>query len=177
MEHCLALVPEASSMRTHSLVQSSPLFAFITQAYPQIQTDVSLLLPGHPNLRPVDLYYGPSRRRLTRCPYYWEDDEYAVRPGATWGSAPQSSPGLRIYAFHPSLVCLNIVTLRNYWELKASLADRPMSEASEEDFRPYVSEGEGVRTFLEALLESLAPSTFARISEITRRHRDTVLRL
>lgn len=175
MDYCLALVPDARSMRTHSLVQSSPLFAFIAENYPQIDTDVSLLLPGHPNLQPVDLYYGRSQRRITRCPYYWEDDEYAVRPRATWRSGPDPGRGLRIYAFHPSLVCLNLNTLHNYWCLKAALEGRPLSEASEEDFEPYASEGEGARTFLESLIRTTGPSAFSLISEITGRHREAHL--
>ena len=51
IRHCLELAPEALSMRTHGLVQSTPLLSQVMSAT-SIVADVSLFLPQVPHLRP-----------------------------------------------------------------------------------------------------------------------------
>lgn len=86
MRHCLELVPNAKSMRTHCLVQSSPILATTAIDFLQIETDVSLLLPLHGGLMPTDLY-PEGGQRITRLPYFWEDDLLATWPGWDWETA------------------------------------------------------------------------------------------
>jgi hypothetical protein len=171
LDHCLALVPEASAMRMHGLFQSSALMALVADRYPAIETDVSLLLPFHRNLEPTDLYMGASRRRLTRLPYCWEDDVAATWPGWRWETDPIISPGLAIFAFHPIHVALNMTTLARYDALKRALAVKPLAEASRTDVAPFADQGPGARDFLVRLLALTDRRRFRRISEITRAHR------
>ncbi len=41
MAFCMDIVPDAKCMRTHSLVQSSPILGMIADEYPQIEIDAS----------------------------------------------------------------------------------------------------------------------------------------
>lgn len=55
LRSCLSLVPDAVSMRTHALIQSSPLLVQV-RASTSIRIDVSMFLPHHANLQPVSLW-------------------------------------------------------------------------------------------------------------------------
>ena len=167
LDHCLDIVPEATSMRTHGLVQSSALFVSISDDYPQISTDVSLFLPFHANLQPTSLFLGRSKRRLVRLPYRWADDICADWPGWDWDSEPENAPGLNIFAFHPIHIALNTDSMGRYEELKSlargtKLGDLPMTAVE-----PLVNRGAGARTFLERLLGQAGDGGFARLSDIS----------
>jgi hypothetical protein len=167
LDHCLELVPFARSMRTHALVQSSLLFMVICDDYPSIETDVSLFLPNHRSLQPTELYLGYKGRRLVRLPYFWEDDVCAEWPHWSWESLAPASDGLRIFDFHPAYIALNTARMQGYRELKQALGSRRLYEVGPSDFAPYVNPGQGARTFLERLLQSVQPGEFKLISEIS----------
>ena len=166
LDTCLAMVPEARSMRTHGLVQSSALFELIADAYPQIATDVSLFLPFHADLRPTQLFFGRSKRALLRLPYYWEDDVFAEWPGRDWNARPTSSAGLSLFAFHPIHIALNSDTMARYRELKSLFASTPLMHLRERDVEPLINRGAGARTFLEGLLARQPDFQFRKISDI-----------
>lgn len=170
LDHCLELVPSARAMRTHSLVQSSQLLALISDRYPQIETDTSVLLFGHEGLQPVDVYCGSSRRRLTRLPYNWEDDVAADHPHWQWDSEEPNPAGMAIFDFHPIHVALNTASMSQYEELRSSLNGRDLSQATEKDVEPFVGRGLGARTFLESLLKSKTHQ-FMVVSDLTALHR------
>ena len=172
LDHCQSLVPEASAMRTHALLQSSALIALVADHYPRIETDVSLLLPFHRNLEPTDIYMGASRRRLTRLPFCWEDDIAATWPGWRWDSDPAPPPGLAIFAFHPIHVALNTSTFDRYEALKRGLGGRALSQASPAEVTSFMNTGTGTRNFLLRLLDLVDRGRCHTISEITRAHRD-----
>jgi hypothetical protein len=168
LDHCLKLVPDARCMRTHSLVQSSPIFATILEHYPQIETDVSLFLPLHPGLQPIDLYL--NGKRLTRLPYFWEDDVFAEWPNWEWEPIqPNSIPGLMIYDFHPLLVALNVRDLSPYRRLRQVANGKPYHTLLRSDVAPHRHLGPGARTFLEKLLAT--DGNFCTVSEIASAHR------
>jgi hypothetical protein len=167
MDYCMDLVPDAQSMRTHSLMQSSLIFAVIADKYPEIKSDVSLLLPLHDWLTPTVLYLGESNRPLIRVPYFWEDDVFAVRPDWDWLGKPPQSNGLRVFDFHPVFVALNIATLTGYKGLKAEIAPRPLFEATQEAFEPFINPGRGARTFLEAMVSAESKEDFCTISDLS----------
>jgi Polysaccharide deacetylase len=167
LEHCLQLAPNASAMRTHALVQSSFIFALIADHYPQLTTDVSLLLPHHKNLAVTEIYMGNTNRQLIRIPYFWEDDIAAVWPKHTWAFQAWPHPGLQIYDFHPIHIALNTDTLDRYNALKQNLGGKHLSELTETDVAPYVNPGLGARTYLESLLANDASNNFFKIHEIT----------
>ena len=71
LDHCMALVPDAVTMRTHALVQSTPILSEVLERTP-IRVDLSLFLPRASGIEPVE--YRWRERSLVRLPYVWEDD-------------------------------------------------------------------------------------------------------
>ena len=174
LEHCMEIVPEAKAMRTHGLYQATNLYSLIADYFPMIETDVSLYLAGHKELHPVDIYCGRMSRRITRLPYFWEDDFQAVIPDNDWKSTPKSD-GLRIFDFHPVHVMLNMSNLEDYFSLKKSLGSRNLQEATRNDFSPYVNKLiSGAQTFLKHMVADIGADQFTTISSITREYRENI---
>lgn len=165
LTHCMNIVPEATSMRTHALVQSTPILTAAAEHTP-ITVDVSLLLPFHPGLQPTSLYLGHPPRRITRLPYLWEDDIAAAWPGWNWQIDTIPNTGLCITDFHPIHVALNSDNLDRYQALKASLGRRRLNSVTEEDVAPFRNPGIGARTFLQQILTSAPRAEFATVSAL-----------
>jgi len=149
LDYCFKIVPRAKCMRTHSLVQSSPLLGEILQRTP-VEIDVSLFLPHVPNLQPFE--YHANDKSLLRVPYFWEDDYETGRPKPIWRfSSLASSEGLKVFDFHPIHVYLNSHNLDAYSQLKRQgyNADIPPKL-----IRKYIQQGEGTQTmFMDIVLE------------------------
>lgn len=147
-----ALVPEARSMRTHSLVQSSRIFAEVVN-YTEIVNDVSLLIPFGSDLRASTTHYGT--RSLIRLPYSWEDDEAMFRERWDWrlSSWPGDSAGYHTFDFHPIHVALNSANMTNYEALKEHLRGRPLFEAKPDEVLKFRYEGKGTATYFAELLQ------------------------
>jgi hypothetical protein len=166
LDHCMALVPEARAMRTHALVQSSPILSLVVERHPRIEVDVSLFLPRHPDLQPVELPLKRGGGPFLRLPFYWEDDVEAARPCPDWAGEPPPSRGLRIFDFHPALICLNAASNAPYLDLKAALRGRNLQEATREEFALHAHAGQGAGSFLERLIQRVGPGEFRKISQI-----------
>ena len=170
LRHCMSLVPEASSVRTHLLFQSTALLRqLMTQT--SITTDVSLFLPGTPYLRPVE--WLSRRRTLLRIPYFWADDFEMEREITCWRLAPhlRVGKGVKIFAFHPIHVYLNSADLEIYQVLKHQVPR--ISEASPHILNPYIRTGEGTCVLFQEVIAYLAahgPSV--RIQDIYKRWRN-----
>lgn len=164
---CLTFAPHARSMRTHSLVQSSPIFDTIGTHFNQIQTDMSLFLPFHAGLQPVDYFIGSELRRMVRLPYHWEDDVAAIWPGWDWQTAPTWGDGLAAVDFHPILVALNMASMTGYRNLKQHLGNRALMAATKDDVAPFAQDGPGARSYLIRLLDTLADRQALTASEAT----------
>lgn len=151
LQHCLELVPEASSVRTHSLVQSTPLLRQIS-AQTKITTDVSLFLPNISCLRPIA--YSWSERSLLRIPYFWADDYEMEQHAPCWRLASflAVGEGLKVFAFHPVHIYLN-TNRERYQALKKQVPH--ISEATPEMLRHYVETGEGPYTLFMELIRHL----------------------
>jgi hypothetical protein len=167
VEFVLDLVPDAVSIRTHSLVQSSPILDHIVTET-NLQNDVSLFMPFVPMQYACKMYFGEHGRFLRRMPYYWEDVTAAGWPGWDWARAPVLDPIARykIYNFHPIHIALNTADMAAYQSLKQSLGGKHLSLATREDCEPFVNRGHGARTFLEALLKVGGPRQFLTVSQL-----------
>jgi hypothetical protein len=172
LDHCSRLVPAARAMRTHDLMQSSRLFALIADDYGQIETDSSLFLFGHDDLRPVDVYSGNSLRRLTRLPFYWADDVFARTPGCDWADPVLPSRGLRIFTFHPILISLNVADPGAYAALKSKLGERSLKDVMRQEVEPLINQGIGVRSYLERVVDVVGRDSLLTVSEITEQYRE-----
>jgi hypothetical protein len=149
LDFCMDLVPEATSMRTHALVQSTPLIDTVLERT-SIRCDVSMLLSHARLTEPFEFQWGGTT--LLRIPYHWEDDVEMLRdmPAFSFDAASQGE-GLRVFAFHPIHVFLNSVDIQPYEALKAAV--KPLSAASVDAMAEFVHSGAGSRTVFAALAE------------------------
>jgi hypothetical protein len=149
IDYCLSLVPNAKSVRTHSLFQSSPILDLLIGST-SCSHDVSLFLPRTPCLRPVEYIRGG--KKLIRIPYVWEDDFEMDHPAPFWhiGQLLTIGDGLKVLNFHPIHIYLNSETLDNYTSLLRH--DIKYGELTESIAEPFVHHGTGTKTmFLEVL--------------------------
>lgn len=115
VDRLLAIVPEAKSVRSHSLVQSGRLLEVFRAK--GLTHDCNAFLPaasGMP-LRPWTDWFG-----MVRVPYFWEDDFWCdAAPGTP--VELQDRAGLRGYDFHPIHVYLNTDRLSRYEDARSDL--------------------------------------------------------
>ncbi|SCA56239.1 conserved hypothetical protein [Candidatus Terasakiella magnetica] len=149
LKHMMDLFPEAKSMRSHGLVQSSSILAEVCE-YTSIVTDVSLFLPSIP----YSIYseYWTPHRKLDRYTYVWEDNYEMFKPTAYWRYENTGRDDLKlgIINFHPVHLVLNGADLSNYKRLK----DRKprIDQVEPIDLQGLTSTGEGPRTMFDSLL-------------------------
>jgi len=171
IDHCMALVPNATSFRTHGVFQSTNLFSMIVGRYPNLCVDSSIYLPLQRDIQPVDMYFFEHDNRLVRFPYYWEDDLVAIRPDNRWDRVPATN-GIRIFDFHPVHVALNSDSVSSYQALKKHLGSRPLAQARRDDFKHFINRGKGVRNFLRKVLTEIETSEFTTLSTMGRTYLD-----
>ncbi len=152
LAHMCALVPEAVSLRTHALVQSTPLFARVVQQTPWVN-DVSLFLPYVPHLRPAAFRVGGGV--LCRLPCFWSDAQEMSQPEPDWRVAEGwlEMPGLKVFAFHPIHIALNSGNVGAYEALKRQVPQ--LDQAQVQDVDRLAQHAPGTRTAFLGLLERL----------------------
>jgi hypothetical protein len=165
LRHCMALVPETISMRSHALVQSSFLLNRVLTETP-ITTDVSLFLQHAVGLHPVE--YRWNGHALWRLPYFWEDDFEMEREHPCW-HLPEllgAGHGLKIFDFHPIHVYLNSADVKPYQALKQTAT--VLGQLKPDVAAGYVNQEAGTRTmFLEVVDYLSAQGNSARIMDIS----------
>lgn len=123
LDYCKELIPEAVSVRTHALVQNSKLLMTFAQDY-SIKIDSSIFLPYARFLEPVAIQNQNSM--LYRFPYYFGDHYYLSSEDLTFEfiDLPKiTSPGLKIFTFHPIHLYLNTVNIAQYENAKKDAWD------------------------------------------------------
>ncbi len=162
LDHCLAIAPEARSMRTHGLWHSSHLIDTVVSHTP-ITCDVSLFVPGASNVRP--LVYERPARDLVRLPYVWEDDYELERRYPDWQAdrLTSSAPGLKVLDFHPVHIFLNSTSMSGYEQVKrgAPRVSELTADAVAADPSPF-----GVRHLFIDVLDRLAGSETWTVADI-----------
>ena len=165
LETCRALVPGATSMRTHGLVQSTPLLERV-MAITAVTTDVSIFLPHATSTEPVEYWW--QDRMLLRVPFLWEDDFEFERPSPTWELGPLlDAPGARVFNFHPIHVYLNSPDLRRYRTLKERCAE--LGRAEPDQVADLIHRGRGTGTAFADLARRLADGRGTLASEFRSR--------
>ena len=142
------IVPEAKSIRTHGLFQSTPLVKKF-QEY-GIENDLSLFLQNTPNIVP----HHSKFFNLFRFPYFWEDD-VAITEKVNWSfeDSLYHVNGLKIFNFHPIHVFLNSNNMDNYENLKKEIG---LEQLNEENIKNYVNQSDiGVKSFFIEIISSL----------------------
>ncbi len=151
LKHLLEIVPEAISMRTHNLYQSSNFLVKAAKDY-GIAIDVSLFLPRAAFLTPHQFKWQDSR--LWRVPYFWEDDSEMFEDDPIWELSDKrlTVTGLKIFDFHPIHIILNTDKFEKYVQLKQEL---PFKYWDEEFVEKHANRSKGTKTIFLELVEKL----------------------
>ena len=151
ISNCLSYAPDAWCVRTHGLVQSTPLLEEMFGTFPHLKLDVSLFMHHSPFAHIVKGEYGGVS--FDRLLYNWEDDaEFAL---FTEQEIPQLFYGeLTVFNFHPIHVFLNSSDGREYRHLKHNYRNVPLNSIDIVDAREYKNTGWGTKTYLTSILDS-----------------------
>ena len=147
MRTLLGWFPNATGVRSHGLVQSSPLL----RALPDhgMHYDCSLHLYDHPYLQVFTTFWG-----LRRVPYVWSDASHLLeaRPLAI-PALHLETPGLKVLDLHPMLLHLNCEALDRYEAAKGRGSLPDLAAPDVEDLR---FEGRGVARLFDDLCDLVA---------------------
>ena len=165
------LVPNSTSVRTHSLVQSTPLLLLMARRVPTLVADVSIFLPHASSCEIVEHFHAGTK--LLRIPYVWEDDSEMDRPSQVWRlSGMAGGNGFRVFDFHPSHLALNGTGMERYNALKARIPR--LQDASPEIVDDLRRLGEGPRSMFEDIVAYLSRRGGGdRICDLVTRHART----
>jgi len=146
------LVPDAVSMRTHGLYQSTNFLIKAARDY-GIETDVSLFLPKAENIAPHKIKW--NYIDLLRVPFFWEDDAEMFENKPCWSiSDPEiQKKGLKIFNFHPIHLVLNTHKFELYNYLKSI---KPLQAWDSAFVQSHNYKGSGSFTFFEELVKYIA---------------------
>ena len=150
-EYCRKIVPEAVSMRTHGLYQSSNFLIQVNQQF-GIKNDVSLFLPNLEVLKPFTFQVAACR--LKRIPYNWEDDFSFHDPDFSWSTKTVDWDQDHIFNFHPIHTALNSRNASAYAELRAKYVN--ISGCSKAEIMNFDQAEAGTGTFFREIADHLA---------------------
>jgi len=150
LDHCMSLVPDAVSYRSHSIFQCGRLYAAVLAKTP-IRIDSNTFLPAWPKIKPIK--HVLTEGILTRVPFFWIDDYEMCKENPSWTYGRfQNQPGLQVFAFHPLHIYLNSKDLTTYDELKKSVDS--ITSADEQCLAPFRKNDAGVRTIFNEVVAS-----------------------
>lgn len=156
IEHCQELVPDALSVRTHGLVNSTNLQNLMIEKT-DWKINASIFLPGAKNLKPTEYTY--NDKKIILAPYMWEDS-YEVGKASPLNErlCDIQSNGLSILNFHPIHIYLNSASVKQYSDLKSALTT-PLNEAPKSLVDSFINPNFGIRNVFENLLEEIGGSS------------------
>ncbi|MCP5050917.1 MAG: hypothetical protein GY940_27375 [bacterium] len=145
LEYYLEIVPDAVSVRSHSMTQNSGILEMFCRY--GLKTDCNHFIPYHAGipLAPWEYWFDG----LIRVPYFWEDDVHCLY-NYEWNVEPiANAPGLKVFDFHPVHVFLNTSDLDEYEKYKKRVnnGNGLSREAAE-----LIQKGYGTRNFLLDLI-------------------------
>ncbi len=164
LSHCLELVPEALSLRTHALVQSAPLYDLILARTP-LEIDASLFLPYAAHA-PIVPYWRDGTRVMARIPFVWSDIAEMERDRPDWRLTPLArGGGARVFAFHPVHLFLNSGSKAAYLQFKAQVPDQRQAPRAALEACRQSGPGAG-SAFLELLELAETDGPFFRLRDL-----------
>lgn len=149
LEHMNSILPDATSMRSHSLVQSGPIMDSVTTDT-SITVDSSIFLPEMANIVPVN--YLTPHGRLTRVPFFWADDYEMMKAKSNWHlERYKDVAGVKVLMFHPIHIALNSNDVNSYSHVKASLED--LNNTTADQLAELISNSEeGIHTCFDEII-------------------------
>ena len=152
LKKCMKIVPDAVSMRSHSVYQSAPLLSIIMNETP-IMIESSIFLPLMPNIRPVQ--YHDGEKCLFKIPFFWADDNEICHSLFDFNFFPvKLLYGVKVFTFHPIHIYLNSSTPANYEILKSDFGNT-IQDITPQYISKYVKKGKGVGSFFMEIVKYL----------------------
>ena len=141
IDNMLKIVPEANSIRSHSMTQSSILLDLFVNK--KLKYDCNHFIPhqANINIKPWVLWNG-----LFRIPYFWEDDLSCIFKEKCSIKDLVDRVGLKVFDFHPIHIFLNTENLNRYEKT------RPIHQKPKELIK-YRYDGYGIRNQFIELIE------------------------
>lgn len=140
IDRMLEIVPEAKTVRSHSMTQSSK----ILQAFGErgLTHDCNNYVPEHAGvqLKPWILW-----NDMVSVPHYWEDDVVCVFDRGTSMSDLVQRKGVKVFDFHPIHVFMNTEHLDRYERSRPDHRDP-------EKLSSHIYNGLGTRAHLKQLM-------------------------
>jgi len=156
IDSCLCFTQDAWCMRSHALVQSTPLLFEIFSKFPQLKLDVSLLM--HRSKFAHKCIWEFNGIAFERILYNWEDDlefskqRYCSEKDLFFGD-------LTVYDFHPIHVVLNSSNGSEYKKLKENLNGEHLINQKKQNILRYKNSKIGIEDHLKTILKSDALCT------------------
>lgn len=141
----LKIIPEATTIRSHSTTQSSPLLSLFRSM--GLRYDCNHFIPEQTRieLKPWLLWDG-----LIRVPYFWEDDIFCIYDSnSSIETLVLERKGVKVFDFHPIHIFLNTDSLILYEKTKE------IHHSPRELIRHRAFSKEGSRELLFRLLGTL----------------------
>ena len=115
IDRVLEIVPEAKSVRSHSMTQSTRLLDLFKGK--GLTHDCNHFIPHQADicLKPWRFWNG-----LTRVPYFWEDDGTCIYDQHSPMAKVVKRPGLKVFDFHPIHIYLNTESMERYESSRSS---------------------------------------------------------
>jgi len=139
----LKIVPEAKSVRSHSMTQNSNILQAFTDFELTHDCNHFISVSSQIELKPWYLWNG-----LVRCPYFWEDDVHIIEKCNLSVYDLINFAGLKIFDFHPIHIFLNTEKLDRY-EQTRSIHQKP------KELIKHRFEGYGTRNRFIELLQNI----------------------
>lgn len=163
LEFCMDLVPEAITMRSHSLFLSSRILEAV-QSYSNIALDVSTYLRDARNVQVISNYISVNRP-IKQVAFCWEDNLEFMAPVPFWNGFEfldsRAKPcEISILDVHPIHYALNSSNNETYENLKTHSSDLPLVPPV--DFKKDLLAKPGTQTFVKGVMDyqKLNPESF-----------------
>jgi len=113
------IVPEAVSLRSHSLTQSS----YILETFEKFGLiyDCNTFIPHSSNI--IIQPYKHLTTKIIRVPHFWEDDVHLICQDDYDIKKLLNNPGLKVFNFHPIHIFLNTENMERYKLVKPYYKD------------------------------------------------------
>jgi hypothetical protein len=118
VDRLLLLVPEARSVRSHAMTQSSNLISMFRKK--GLTHDANHFIPEQSG---IELKPWRHWGDVVKVPYFWEDDVHCLSAQNSSIGELVARPGLRVFDFHPIHIFLNTEDMARYEDARGCFAD------------------------------------------------------
>ena len=113
------IIPEAESVRSHSVTQSSPILESFARH--GLKFDCNTFIPFSSNIDLEPYYHWTDN--LVKVPYFWEDDIHCIYNWKWRTEEFLKGSGMKVFDFHPIHLFLNTEDINRYEKSKESHRD------------------------------------------------------